>query len=58
MSSRPSLLPVDGTAGAESDVCDPPRKLEVTMWEQDGEEGAVVAELTTDGLYPLDDPLD
>ena len=31
------------------DVCDPPRKLGVTMWEQDGDEGAVVAELTTDG---------
>ena len=31
------------------EVCDPPRKLEVTMWEQGGDEGTVVAELTSDG---------
>jgi uncharacterized protein YndB with AHSA1/START domain len=31
------------------DVCEPPRKLEVTMWEAEGDEGAVVAELTADG---------
>jgi uncharacterized protein YndB with AHSA1/START domain len=31
------------------EVCDPPRKLEVTMWEEDGDEGVVVAELTTEG---------
>jgi uncharacterized protein YndB with AHSA1/START domain len=31
------------------DVCDPPRKLVVTMWEADGDEGVVVAELLADG---------
>lgn len=31
------------------DVCLPPRRLEVTMWEQEGEEGVVSAELVPDG---------
>ena len=31
------------------DVCDPPRKLEVTMWEEEGAEGVVAAELVADG---------
>lgn len=31
------------------DVCLPPRRLEVTMWEQEGEEGVVSAELVADG---------
>jgi uncharacterized protein YndB with AHSA1/START domain len=31
------------------DVCVPPRKLEVTMWEEEGAEGVVAAELVTDG---------
>jgi uncharacterized protein YndB with AHSA1/START domain len=31
------------------DVCIPPWKLEVTMWEEEGQEGAVAAELVADG---------
>lgn len=31
------------------DVCVPPRKLGVTMWEADREEGVVTAELVADG---------
>jgi uncharacterized protein YndB with AHSA1/START domain len=31
------------------DVCVPPRKLGVTMWEEDREEGVVTAELVADG---------
>jgi uncharacterized protein YndB with AHSA1/START domain len=31
------------------DVCVPPRKLEVTMWEEEGAEGVVAAELVADG---------
>jgi uncharacterized protein YndB with AHSA1/START domain len=31
------------------DVCVPPRQLEVTMWEEDGAEGVVAAELVADG---------
>ena len=31
------------------DVCDSPWKLEVTMWEEEGQEGTVAAELLADG---------
>jgi uncharacterized protein YndB with AHSA1/START domain len=31
------------------DVCVPPRKLEVTEWEEEGSEAGVTAELVTDG---------
>ena len=31
------------------DVCEPPQKLKVTLWEAEGDEGAVIAELTADG---------
>lgn len=31
------------------DACDPPRQLLVTMWEEEGAEGVVAAELVTDG---------
>lgn len=31
------------------DVCDPPRKLEVTMWEEEGAEHVARAELVADG---------
>ena len=43
-------VPASGWDGlGRIDVCDPPRKLEVTMWEVEGDEGAVEAELTSDG---------
>ena len=35
------------------DVCDPPRKLVVTMWEEEGEEGVVTAELVADGSHTI-----
>ncbi len=35
------------------DVCDPPRKLVVTMWEEEGDEGVVVAELVADGDHTI-----
>lgn len=35
------------------DVCDPPRKLVVTMWEEEGDEGVVTAELVADGDHTI-----
>jgi uncharacterized protein YndB with AHSA1/START domain len=35
------------------DVCDPPRKLVVTMWELEGDEGVVTAELVADGSHTI-----
>jgi uncharacterized protein YndB with AHSA1/START domain len=35
------------------DECDPPQRLEVTMWEEEGAEGVVAAELVTDGAETI-----
>ena len=43
-------VPASGWDGqGRIDVCDSPRKLEVTIWEVGGDEGVVEAELTSDG---------
>jgi uncharacterized protein YndB with AHSA1/START domain len=35
------------------DVCVPPRMLEVTMWEKEGDEHVVAAELSADGVNTI-----
>lgn len=48
-SSRPKSLASGWDGRGRIDVCLPPRRLEVTQWEEEGSEAGVTAELVADG---------